>query len=546
MSQPLFKSRKPQSLSLEFLDPVQQKAPTPASQQELPLVPEIDTFEEFCSNIPAQEYSKQSFEQQSQQSSRSEYKAWRSDQQDASNIQYIVFEEFHPQSTVQSESVRNSEKHDSPKVQEPPAPSNKKNQMKFCFPANAKSGLRKQLQIVIPEVEHNSTSSYEQTMIKQQQQLAVVKQGDEDYKAQLIKLQAEFDQQKAQFKLQLNEAQQKKHSLEKKLEAEEQNVIRLQIENERLNQKIQSEQDKSECLSQSMPHGLKDQDKISYLIDKLHKKSNQNAKLQYEILKLQNHIEILQTKHLMQSQTQHISDSEHISDNQSPPQQSVRLSNQHKQSLVSNQKNNILNLSAYQTQLEQKKIINLSHLVSPLARTSKLAYPKNLTTHHQNKNNQYKEDTLQNLKKIQSTKNSTSVGDLNSFKHDLTNCSNILQKIMRKDSHSTQSPDKTLYAAQKFRETLNAKLQNVPEKHKSYASLLFSLGDFSKPKTDAYIRQHSPHEEQRLQKYRSGNQGLPNSRKQSETLKSEESHKMSADLKMDSMMNQRKGNQINY
>lgn len=42
------------------------------------------------------------------------------------------------------------------------------------------------------------------------------------------------------------------------------------------------------------------------------------------------------------------------------------------------------------------------------------------------------------------TKNSTSVGELNTFKQDLTNCSNILQKIMRKDS--TQSPDKPIQA----------------------------------------------------------------------------------------------------
>ncbi|CAD8062181.1 unnamed protein product [Paramecium primaurelia] len=567
INQPKFKMRKPIGLTLDFLD-IQQ-----SQKEQTPKVQQIDTFEEFCSQIPENQqqqelnFSKQSQSFHSQQiksnnqeeSICSEFKQSIINQEkENSQIQYIVFEEFHPQSTIisgQSESIRNSEKQLQEKntdlIKEPPAPSNKNN-TKFSFPQKGTgfTGLKKQLQIAIPEADHTNTSSYEQTMIKQQlKQNQMNNAADMELKQQIFTLQRDKEQIKNQYKLEIIDLNAKIQELQQKLDIEQANTLQLKQENEKLQLKIQQiehqysiniDKNQSDQFSISYQNKLSDNEKIQYLVEKLNQKSAINAKLQYEIFKLQNNIELLQTKQIVQSYNiNQISDYEQISDSHSPPQfasnpplNNYKNRESNKASVLMQQKQALLNLSANQAQLDQKKQINLSNMISPQAKTCKASTTihKNLTT-HQTKNTQFKEDTLQHLRKMQSTKNSTSVGELNTFKQDLTNCSNILQKIMRKDS--TQSPDKPIQATQKFKEALNSKLQNVPDKHKSYASLLFSLGDFNKPRIqDAYIRQNSPHINEDIQ-FKSRQifayQPHQNSRKQSETIKSEESHKMSTE-----------------
>ncbi|CAD8073541.1 unnamed protein product [Paramecium sonneborni] len=566
INQPKFKMRKPIGLTLDFLDTQQ------SQKEQTPKVQEIDTFEEFCSQIPENlqqqelNFSKQSQSFQSQQiKSNNQEESICSDlkqsiineEKDNSQIQYIVFEEFHPQSTIisgQSESIRNSEKQLQEKntdlIKEPPAPSNKNN-TKFCFPQKGTgfTGLKKQLQIAIPEADHTNTSSYEQTMIKQQlKQNQMNNVVDMELKQQIFSLQRDKEQIKNQYKLEIIDLNAKIQELQQKLDIEQANSLQLKQENEKLQLKIQQlehqysiniDKNQSDQFSISYQNKLTENEKVQYLVEKLNQKSAINAKLQYEIFKLQNNIELLQTKQIVQSYNiNQISDYEQLSDSHSPPQFAsnpplINYKNResNKASLLMQQKQALLNLSANQAQQDQKKQINLSNMISPQAKTCKASSTihKNLTT-HQTKNTQFKEDTLQHLRKMH-TKNSTSVGELNAFKQDLTNCSNILQKIMRKDS--TQSPDKPIQATQKFKEALNSKLQNVPDKHKSYASLLFSLGDFNKPRIqDAYIRQNSPHINEDIQ-FKSRQifayQPHQNSRKQSETIKSEESHKMSTE-----------------
>ncbi|CAD8078590.1 unnamed protein product [Paramecium sonneborni] len=567
INQPKFKMRKPIGLTLDFLDTQQ------SQKEQTPKVQEIDTFEEFCSQIPENlqqqelNFSKQSQSFQSQQiKSNSQEESICSnlkqsiinEEKDNSQIQYIVFEEFHPQSTIisgQSESIRNSEiqlqEKNTDLIKEPPAPSNKNN-TKFSFPQKGTgfTGLKKQLQIVIPEADHTNTSSYEQTMIKQQlKQNQMNNVGNMELKQQIFTLQRDKEQIKNQYKLEIIDLNTKIQELQQKLDIEQANSLQLKQENEKLQLRIQQiehqysiniDKNQSDQFSISYQNRLTENEKIQYLVEKLNQKSAINAKLQYEIFKLQNSIELLQTKQIVQSYNiNQISDYELLSDSHSPPQFAsnpplINYKNResNKASLLMQQKQALLNLSANQASQDQKKQINLSNIISPQAKTCKASSTihKNLTT-HQTKNTQFKEDTLQHLRKIQSTKNSTSVGELNAFKQDLTNCSNILQKIMRKDS--TQSPDKPIQATQKFKEALNSKLQNVPDKHKSYASLLFSLGDFNKSRIqDAYIRQNSPHINEDIQlKSRQifTYQPHQNSRKQSETIKSEESHKMSTE-----------------
>ncbi|CAD8101046.1 unnamed protein product [Paramecium primaurelia] len=555
--QPLFKQRKPANLIIQSSDEdkiVQQQ------------IQELDTFEEFCSNIPDVENQELNFTKESksfssqpidlQESQEFQYNLKFSDQkqeeiQESPPIQYIEFVEFNPQSINSGQSESNIQRIDSqqsPKdiMQEPPAPQNK-NLTKFSFPQKGGcfSSLKKQLCVDQPLISNhgNQSEQFEETLVKQHNTQNIPKSVQDDLLKQIKQLTDQKNDIQTTLQNQIQQLQTQNQKLEQELvQQKQQNAIIIQ-ENIMLQSKIQIlEQKKSADLNNItdfshdlLPNKLSMNEKLIYLLSKINIKAQENAKLQYEILKLQNNIEILETQKYLQINTNLLLETHKLQQSHSPqlqPQSQNRgqsLSKDSRTSLLNSQKYP-LNLSlnyVYQGERRQEVFINnKNRIISPLAHYSSVGEQQQLQLTNLQKNKIYKEDTNYNNK--MHTKNSTSVGELISFKQDLTNCSNMINKALRKESYSTQSPNSKV--TQKFKQTLNAKIRTQQENSKSYASLLFSLGERQKD-----VRQMSPKGGNKKSKQLFGfiMQPHPNSRKQSEILKSEESNKMSQEqLKM--------------
>ncbi|CAK57313.1 unnamed protein product (macronuclear) [Paramecium tetraurelia] len=559
--QPLFKQRKPANLI------IQSSEEDKIVQQQ---IQELDTFEEFCSNIPDVENQELNFTKESksfssqpinlQESQEFQYNPKFSDQkqdeiQESHPIQYIEFVEFHPQSINSGQSESNYQRIDSqpsPKdiMQEPPAPQNK-NLTKFSFPQKGGcfSSLKKQLCVEQPIIiNHGNQSEFEETLVKQHNNQTIPKSVQDDLIKQIKELNDQKNAIETTLQTQIQSLQNQNQKLEQELVQQKQKNCSLVQENMLLQSKIQIlEQKKSTDLNNItdfsndlLPHKLSMNDKLVYLLQKLNAKTSENAKLQYEILKLQNNIEILETQKYLQINPNLLLETHKLQQSHSPliqPQSQNRgqsLSKDSRTSLLNSQKYP-LNLSlnyVYQGERRQEVFINKKNrIISPLAHYSSVGEQQQLQLTNLQKNKVYKEDVNYNNK--MHTKNSTSVGELISFKQDLTNCSNMINKALRKESYSTQSPDGKV--TQKFKQTLNAKIGAQQENSKSYASLLFSLGEKQKD-----VRQMSPKGGNKKSKQLFGfiMQPHPNSRKQSEILKSEESHKMSHEqLKMSDKKN---------
>ncbi|CAD8195691.1 unnamed protein product [Paramecium pentaurelia] len=560
--QPLFKQRKPANLIIQSSDEdkiVQQQ------------IQELDTFEEFCSNIPDVENQELNFTKESksfssqpidlQDSQEFQYNLKFSDQkqeeiQESLPIQYIEFVEFNPQSINSGQSESNIQRIDSqqsPKdiMQEPPAPQNK-NLTKFSFPQKGGcfSSLKKQLCVDQPLISNhgNQSEQFEETLVKQHNTQNIPKSVQDDLLKQIKQLTDQNNDIQTTLQNQIQQLQTQNQKLEQELvQQKQQNTILIQ-ENIMLQSKIQIlEQKKSADLNNItdfshdlLPNKLSMNEKLIYLLSKINIKAQENAKLQYEILKLQNNIEILETQKYLQINTNLLLETHKLQQSHSPqlqPQSQNRgqsLSKDSRTSLLNSQKYP-LNLSlnyVYQGERRQEVFINKKNrIISPLAHYSSVGEQQQLQLTNLQKNKIYKEDTNYNNK--MHTKNSTSVGELISFKQDLTNCSNMINKALRKESYSTQSPNSKV--TQKFKQTLNAKIGTQQENSKSYASLLFSLGERQKD-----VRQMSPKGGNKKSKQLFGfiMQPHPNSRKQSEILKSEESNKMSQEqLKMSDKKN---------
>ncbi|CAD8111881.1 unnamed protein product [Paramecium sonneborni] len=557
--QPLFKQRKPANLIIQSCDEdklVQQQ------------IPELDTFEEFCSNIPDVEnqelnFTKESKSFSSQPLNLHESQEFQTNQkysdqkqeeiQESLPIQYIEFVEFHPQSINSGQSESNCQRIDSqqsPKdiMQEPPAPQNK-NLTKFSFPQKGGCFIKKQLCIEQPLIINNGNqSTFEETLVKQHNTQNFPKSIQDDLTKQIKELTDQKNIIEQSYQTQILQLQTQNQKFEQELIQQKQKNLTLVQENMLLQSKIEIfEQKKSADLNNItdfsndlIPHKLSMNEKLVYLMQKLNIKAQENAKLQYEILKLQNNIEILETQKYLQINTNLLLDTNKLQQSHSPilyPQSQNRgqsLSKDSRTSLLNSQKYP-LNLSLnYVQQGERRQDVFLNkknRIISPLAHYSSVGEQQQLQLNNLQKNKLYKEDV--NFNNKMHTKNSTSVGELISFKQDLTNCSNIINKALRKESYSTQSPDAKV--TQKFKQTLNAKIGTQQENSKSYASLLFSLGERQKD-----VRQLSPKGANKKSKQLFGfiMQPHPNSRKQSEILKSEESHKLSQEqLKMSDKKN---------
>ncbi|CAD8197520.1 unnamed protein product [Paramecium pentaurelia] len=570
INQPKFKTKKPLGLTLDYLESQQHQ------KEILPEAQEINQFDDIFNQYQQIQQTKEL--DQLNQSKSSNIEQHQNDQLNSSKpinlsisiyiivifysdvdnqnqkVQKIIFDEYYTQNNgntdksdniqIQQDKLSNI---NTKLIQEPPAPKNKDCvKQSFSQKGSSLSGLKKQIQIAIPDVEHNITSSYEQTMIKQQ--LKQNQMNDLELKSQIFQLQNDKDRIKNQYQLEIIELNALIQELQNKLEIEQAEQIQLKQQNQKLtnlisqidNQNIEK-QDK-EQLRCSHHNNLNDKEKIQYLIEKLNVKSTQNAKLHYEIIKLQNNVEMLETQSILHlNNGNQINNQDKPSINQVPQylgievQQPTQVQNKKetiKASVIMQQKQSFLNLSANHSQLDQNKNMNFSNMITPQANKNEVSNSihKNLTL-HQTKNGYFKEDNLQQIRKIQSTKNSTSVGELNIIRQDPTNYSNILQNMMKKGAPN--SPNKYIHATQKFKETLDSKLNNISDKQKSYASLLFSGGDMKKSRhKDAYCRQYSPHINEDIQfKTRQLFSLKPysNSRKESETIKSEESHKLSTD-----------------
>ncbi|CAK63123.1 unnamed protein product (macronuclear) [Paramecium tetraurelia] len=537
ISQLKFKTKKPIGLTLDYLENQQPQ------KEILPEAQEINQFDDIFNQHQQQSQKKELYPLN--QSKSSNFEHCQNDESSSSKpihlpinedddnekVQKIIFEEYYPQNNgnrdnsentqIQQENLSNI---NSKLVQEPPAPKNK-DKVKSTFPQKGSSmagckylclsKVKKQIQIAIPEVKQNITSSYEQTMIKQQQKQNQM--NDLELKSQIFQLQNDKDRIKNQYELEIVELNALIQDLQTKLEIEQEEQMQLKQQNQKLSNlisqidnQLNQKQDK-EQLRFSHNNNLNDKEKICYLIEKLNVKSTQNAKLHYEIIKLQNNVEMLETQSILNQNNanqNHNQDKQAI--NQVPQylgmevQQPTQIYNKKeniKASVMMQQKQSFLNLSANHSQLDQNKNMNFSNVITPQANKNEVSTSihKNLTL-HQTKNGYFKEDNLQQIRKIQyeidillrSTKNSTSVGELNILRQDPTNYSNILQNMMKKAAPN--SPNKYLHATQKFKETLDSKLNNISDKQKSYASLLFSGSDLKKSRyKDAYCRQYSPH-----------------------------------------------------
>ncbi|CAD8171880.1 unnamed protein product [Paramecium octaurelia] len=531
-------------------------------------IPELDTFEEFCSNIPDQDnqdinFSKQSHTHNSQliridcqqthesksselqqsidsrdQMSKSKIKSVQN--QENEQITYMQFVEFNPHSIISESINQRTDTQQSQKdtIAEPPAPQNK-NTTKFCFPSKGSglNNLKKQL-CVNQDIQNNNRnqSNSEQTVLKNQSQSENKNNIEEDLRKQIAQLCKEKTQMQLQYQSQMKKLLEQNQLLEQQLIQQKQQSQMLNQDKQILQQKIIILQKRQaldtntiieNCnLPESVPSKLTNKEKIQYLIEKLNQKCQENARLQYEIILLQNNIELLETSKILQLANNNIfplDPGKTNNQNHSPQPQSQNraqsLSKDSRTSLLTQQKqplNITINYPA-----EGKKIVNLSAMISPLSKCAQIIQQKQLNQKIQKNTHQFQEDIQS--QKIH-TKNSTSVGELMSIKSDAINYSSIINRILRKESYSISSPDGR--ATQKFKQALNEKLNNLQQdSSKSYGSLLFSLGEQKQKEANNCFRQTSPKREKKKSKQLFGFMNQQNSRKQSDLLKSEESHR---------------------
>ncbi|CAD8114423.1 unnamed protein product [Paramecium sonneborni] len=531
-------------------------------------IPELDTFEEFCSNIPDQDnqdinFSKQSQTQNSQliridcqqthesksselqksidsREQKSKSKIKNQQNQGNEQITYMQFVEFNPQNIISEQTNQRVDTQQSQKdtMPEPPAPQNK-NTTKFCFPSKGSgfNNLKKQL-CGNSDIQNNNRnqSNSEQTVLKNQSLSENKNTIEEDLRKQIVQLNKEKNQIQIQYQQQIKQLVEQNQFLEQQLIEQKQQTQTLNSDKLILQKKIdilskRQSGDKNimaeTCnINETVPTKLTYSEKISYLIEKLNQKCQENARLQYDILLLQNNIELLETSKILQLTNNNILslDPGKISHrNHSPQQQSQNraqsLSKDSRTSLLTQQKqplNITINYPA-----ESKNIVNLSAMISPLSRCAQIIQQKQLNQKIQKNTHQFQEDIQ--TQKIH-TKNSTSVGELMSMKSDAINYSNIINRILRKESYSISSPDGR--ATQKFKQALNEKLNHLQQdSSKSYGSLLFSLGEHKLKEANNCFRQISPKREKKKSKQLFGFMNQQNSRKQSDLLKSEESHR---------------------
>ncbi|CAD8147886.1 unnamed protein product [Paramecium pentaurelia] len=545
-------------------------------QQEIIMeneIPELDTFEEFCSNIPDQDNQDINFSKQSQtnnsqliridcqqthesrsselqqsidsleQKSKSKIKSVQS--QENEQITYMQFIEFNPQSIISESTNQRVDTYQSQKdtMAEPPAPQNK-NTTKFCFPSKGSglNNLKKQL-CVNQDIQNNNKnqSNSEQTVLKNQSIQENKNNIEEDLRKQVTQINKEKTQMQLEYQQQIKQLMNQNQYLEQQLIEQKQNTQTLNSDKLILQSKIdilskRYSVDKNTKLEtcnfmESMPIKMSNNEKIQYLIEKLNQKCQQNARLQYEIILLQNNIELLETSKILQLTNNNIFTDKINHQNHSPQPQSENraqsFSKDSRTSLLTLQKQPLNITTNYP--IEGKNIVNLSAMISPLSKCAQIIQQKQLNQKIQKNAQQFQEDIQ--IQKIH-TKNSTSVGELMSMKSDTINYSNIINRILRKESYSISSPDGR--ATQKFKQALNDKLNNLQQdSSKSYGSLLFSLGEQRLKDANSCFRQLSPKRDKKKSKQQLteiqtrlfGFMNQQNSRKQSDLLKSEESHR---------------------
>ncbi|CAD8096736.1 unnamed protein product [Paramecium sonneborni] len=547
------------------------KYPTPSNlqylQQEIIVeneIPELDTFEEFCSNIPDQDNQNMNLSKQSQthnsqliyidQQQRHESKLSEQyqsidsrEQQGKSKIHsqqseenqqitYMQFYEFNPQSIISDTINQRADKQQSYQdtMAEPPAPQNK-NTTKFCFPSkvNGFNNLKKQL-CINQDIQNNNKnqSNSEQTVLKNQSLSENKNTIDDDLRKQITQLNKEKIQIQIQFQQQMKQLFENNQYLEQQLIEQKQQTetlnsdkLILQSQIDILSKRQSGDKNLMFDINDNVSIKLTYNEKIQYLIEKLNQKCQENARLQYEIILLQNNIELFETSKILQLTNNNLLslDPAKISQqNNSPQPQSQNraqsLSKDSRTSLFTQQKQpqNI----RINNPDDSKNIVNLSAMISPLSKCAQIIQQKQLNQKISKNTQQFQEDVQ--LQKMH-TKNSTSVGELISIKSDDINYSNIINRILRKESYSISSPDGR--ATQKFKLALNEKLNNLQQdSSKSYGSLLFSLEQQKLKETNHCLRQISPKREKKKSKQLFGFMNQQNSRKQSDLLKSEESH----------------------
>ncbi|CAD8147007.1 unnamed protein product [Paramecium octaurelia] len=538
-------------------------------QQEIIIeneIPELDTFEEFCSNIPDQDNQDINFSKQSQthnsqliridcqqthesrsseqqqsidsleQKSKSKGNSVQS--QENEQITYLQFVEFNPQSIISESTNQRADTYQSQKdtMPEPPAPQNK-NTTKFCFPSKGSglNNLKKQLCVNQDfQNNNNNQSNSEQTVLKNQTISENKNNIEEDLRKQMVQINKEKTQMQLQYSQQIKQLIEQNQLLEQQLIEQKQYTQILNSDKFILQSKIdvlskRQSGDKNtlaETCNFIEQTKLSNNEKIQYLIEKLNQKCQQNARLQYEIILLQNNVELLETSKILQLTNNNVfaMDPDKIThQNQSPqPQSENRAQSQSKDSrtsLLTHQKQPLNITINYPN--EAKNIVNLSAMISPLSKCAQIIQQKLINQKISKNAQQFQEDI--HSQKIH-TKNSTSVGELMSMKSDTINYSNIINRILRKESYSISSPDGR--ATQKFKQALNEKLNNLQQdSSKSYGSLLFSQGEQRLKEANSCFRQISPKREKKKSKQLFGFMNQQNSRKQSDLLNSEESHR---------------------
>ncbi|CAK70660.1 unnamed protein product (macronuclear) [Paramecium tetraurelia] len=545
-------------------------------QQEIIIeneIPELDTFEEFCSNIPDQDNQDINFSKQSQTHNsqlihadcqqtnesrsseqqqsidsleqKSQSKGNSVQSQENELITYLQFVEFNPQSIISESTNHRADTYQSQKdtMPEPPAPQNK-NTTKFCFPSKGSglNNLKKQL-CVNQDIQNNNRNqnNSEQTVLNNQTISENNNNIEEDLRKQMVQINKEKTQMQLQYSQQIKQLIEQNQLLEQQLIQQKQYTQTLNSEKLILQSKIdvlsqRQRRDKNtmaETCNFIEPTKLTNNEKIQYLIQKLNQKCQQNARLQYEIILLQNNIELLETSKILQLTNNNAFSMDPYKithQNHSPPQTENRAQSYSKDSrtsLLTHQKQPLNITINYPN--DSKNMVNLSAMISPLSKCAQIIQQKQINQKISKNTQQFQEDIQS--QKIH-TKNSTSVGELMSMKSDTINYSNIINRILRKESYSISSPDGR--ATQKFKQALNEKLNNLQQdSSKSYGSLLFSQGEQRLIEASSCFKQISPKREKKKSKQQLYDKYIrlfgfinqQNSRKQSDLLKSEDSHR---------------------
>ncbi|CAD8119163.1 unnamed protein product [Paramecium sonneborni] len=384
IKQSKFKTRTSMGLTLDFLENQQPQ------QEIIPQGQEINQFHDIINQFHQSQQTQELYSQKQQhqklnqndQSCSSEAKD-NSIEENYQNqkVQNIIFEEYYPQvylntNNIDSIQIEQDQRQNNnfQLIQEYPALKDKDSSKKSIQQKG--SGIKKKIQISIPEVEHNNNSSYEQTMIKQQLKQNQMNNGcDLELKSLIFQLQNDKDRIKNQYQLEIIELNTKIQELQTKLEIEKVEQMQLKQENLELENHIsqidykivESNSKEQQCNSQNKK--LNDKEKIQYLIEKLNVKSTQNAKLHYEIIKLQNNVELLETQSILQqNNVNQIINHDQQCINQvpqylgrgvHPPIKIQYKKDNNKTNLMMNQKQSLSNLSANHSQSDQNKNMNL-------------------------------------------------------------------------------------------------------------------------------------------------------------------------------------------